>query len=84
MKELIAYLRENLILDFQGDLSLEIAREFLNKDGSREAKAVMAKLVADGNANDMLLVLADILLETVKGALTDEILQRNLQMYADS
>lgn len=84
MKELIAYLRENLILDFQGELDLEMVREFLKTDDSREAKAVMSKVVADGGADELMLVLADVLLDTVRAALTDDVLRKNLQAYAES
>lgn len=84
MNKLIAYLRENVVLDFQGDLDLEMVRDYLKDDDSREAKAVLAKVVADGNADDMMLVLADVLLETVRSALTDDVLRQNLRLYAES
>ena len=41
MNQLIAHLLENLILDFQGDLDLEMVREFLKDDDSKEAKALL-------------------------------------------
>jgi len=84
VNKLIAYLRENVVLDFQGDLDLEMVRDYLKDDDSREAKAVLAKVVADGNADDMMLVLADVLLETVRSALTDDVLRQNLRLYAES
>ena len=84
MKELIDYLRENLILDFQGDLNLEMVRDFLKGDDSREAKTVLAKVVSDGSADEMMLVLADVLLETVRSALNDDVMRRNLRLYAES
>jgi len=84
VNKLIAYLRENVVLDFQGDLDLEMVRDYLKDDDSREAKAVLTKIVADGNADDMMLVLADVLLETVRSALTDDVLRQNLRLYAES
>lgn len=84
MKQLIAYLRENVLLDFQGDLDLEMVRDFLKNDDSREAKAVLAKVVSDGGVDDMLVVLADVLLETVRQALTDDVLRRNLNSYSEA
>ena len=84
MNRLIAYLRQNLMLDFQGDLSLEMIREFLKDDDSRDAKQLMAKMVADGGVDDMMLVLADCLLEQVQAKLTDADVQENLRMYSES
>ncbi len=84
MNELIAYLRENIILDFQGDLDIEMVRAYLKTDDSREAKSVLAKIVADGSVDDMMIVLADVLLETVRRALTDDVLRTNLQSYTEA
>ncbi len=84
MNELIAYLRQNLILDFQGDLTVELVRDFLKDDDTRDARQLLAKLVADGGVNEMMLVLADCLLEPVQAALTDPVVRENLRMYAES
>ena len=84
MNKLIAYLRDNIILDFQGDLSLETVRDLLRDDDSRDAKQVLAKLVADGGVNEMMIVLADCLLDSVQQALTDEVMRENLRMYSES
>ena len=84
MNELIAYLRQNLILDFQGELSLETIREMFKDDDSRDARQLLAKLVADGGTNEMMLVLADCLIEPVQAALTDALMRENLRMYSES
>lgn len=84
MKRLIAYLRENMILDFQGDLTLEMLRDFLRDDDSREARALLSKIVEDRGVNDMMIVLADCLLEVVQKAVSDETIREQLQTYAES
>ena len=84
VNRLIAYLRENLILDFGGDLSVEKVRELLAGDDSRDARTVLAKLVADRSVEDMMLVLADCLLEPVQNALTDDIVREQLRTYSES
>lgn len=84
MNKLIAYLRDNLILDFQGDLSVETVRDLIRDDDSRDAKQLLAKLVADGGVNEMMLVLADCLLDTVQEALTDSVMRDNLRSYSES
>ncbi len=84
MNQLIAYLRENLLLDFQGDLSLEMVREFLKDDDSRDARTLLAKMVADRGTSDMLIVLADCLLDHVQRSLTDEVVREQLRNYSES
>lgn len=84
VKQLIAYLRENMILDFQGDLSLEQLREFVAGDDSRAAKALLAKVVEERGVENMLVVLADCLVEQVRGALTDDVIRDQLSAYAES
>lgn len=84
VNQLIAYLRENLIIDFQGDLSVDKVRELLAGDDSRDAKALLQKLVAEKKVDDMMLVLADCLVEPVQNALTDEVMRAQIRMYTES
>lgn len=84
MKRLIAYLRENMILDFQGDLTMEMIRDFLRDDDSRESRAILAKLVEDRGVNEMMIVLADCLIDHVRNSVSDDQLREQLRMYAES
>ena len=84
LNQLIAYLRQNLILDFQGDLTIEMVREFLKDDNSQDAKLLMDKLVSDRGVNEMMLVLADCLVDAVRQSLTDSVMRDNLRMYSES
>ena len=84
MNQLIEYLRKNVILDFQGDLNLEMCREFLKDDDSREARQLLAKIVHDKGTNEMILILADCLVEAVQNALTDDVMREQLRMYSES
>ncbi len=72
------------MIDFQGDLSVAKVRELLAGDETRDAKNLLAKLVADRKVVDMLVVLADCLTEPVQQALTDDIMREQLRMYAES
>ena len=72
------------MIDFQGDLTVEEVKELLAGDESRLAKALLAKLVADKGVENLFLVLADCLLEHVQGALTDDVMAEQIQMYAES
>ena len=84
MNRLIDYLRQHLMIDFQGDLTVASVRELLAGDDSRDAKVLMAKLVAENSVEDMMLVLADCLLDHVQRSLTDEVVREQIRMYAES
>lgn len=84
VNRLIEYLRQNLMIDFQGDLSVAKVRDLLAGDESRDAKALLSKLVADRKVEDMMLVLADCLLEPVQKALSDDMMREQLRMYSES
>lgn len=81
---MIDYLRQHLMIDFQGDLTVARVRELLAGDDSRDAKVLMAKLVAENSVEDMMLVLADCLLEHVQRLLTDDVVREQIRMYAES
>jgi hypothetical protein len=81
---LIAYLLENLIIDFQGDLSLEMVRDFLKGDDGREARALLSKLVEERGVNDFILTLSDVLKDYVRTGINDEVVRDQIRLYAES
>ncbi|MFO0660813.1 MAG: hypothetical protein U0165_13415 [Polyangiaceae bacterium] len=74
----------NLILDFQGDITLEVVRGFLRNDDSKEARALLQKLVAENGVEDMLVTLADCLRENLKTGISEESIHEQLTTYSDS
>jgi hypothetical protein len=84
VKQLIAYLLQNMILDFQGDLTLEMVRDFLREDDSREARALLSKLVADRGVSDLLITLADCLQDSIRTGISDDVVREQVRMYAES
>ena len=84
MKELVRYLLENLYLDFQGEISLETVRQFLRGDDSREARALLAKLIEDKGVDELLLTLADCLKEHIRTGVSEQVVREQLSLYAES
>jgi hypothetical protein len=84
VKQLIAYLLDNMILDFQGNLTLDMVREFLRDDDSRESRALLSKLVEDRGVSDMMITLADCLQETLKSGINEDVLREQIRTYAES
>jgi hypothetical protein len=84
VNQLIAYLLENLILDFKGDLTLDMVREFLRNDEGREARALLAKLVEDRGVSDMMITLADCLQDSIRTGISDDVVREQIRTYAES
>jgi hypothetical protein len=84
VKQLIAYLLDNMILDFQGNLTLDMVREFLRDDDSRESRALLSKLVEDRGVSDMMITLADCLQDSLRSGVSEEVVREQIRTYAES
>ncbi len=84
MKDLVRYLLENMYLDFQGEISLDTVRQLLRGDESREARAVLAKLIEDKGVDDLLLTLADCLKDHIRTGVNEQVVREQLALYAES
>ncbi len=84
MKDLVRYLLENMQLDFQGEISLDAVRQFLRADDSREAKALLQKLIEDKGVDDLLITLADVLKDHIRTGVNEQVMKEQLVMYAES
>ncbi len=84
MKPLIAFLLDHAILDFSGDLTLDMVKDFLRDDDSREARALLAKIVKEGGTEEMIVTLADCLQEYLRTGLSDEVVRDQIRLYAES
>jgi len=84
VKELVRYLLENMYVDFQGEISLDQVRQFLRGDDSRESKALLQKLIEDKGVDDLLITLADVLKESIRTGINEQVVKEQLVMYSDS
>jgi hypothetical protein len=84
VKELIRYLIDNMYLDFQGEISLDMIRQYLRGDESREAKAVLQKLIEDKGVDELLITLADCLKDHIRTGVSEQIVREQLSLYAES
>ena len=84
MKQLIAYLLDHAILDFSGDLTLDMVRDFLREDDSVESRKLLGKLVEDKGVDDMLVTLGDCLQDYLRTGLTDDTVREQIRLYSES
>ena len=84
MKQLIAFLLDHAMLDFSGGLTIEMVKDFIRDDESREARALLAKLMQDGGVEDMQLTLADCLQEQLRTGLNEDVVREQRKLYVES
>lgn len=84
MNELARYLVENLYLDFQGGVTIDEVRQFLRDDDSREARALLSKLIEDNGVDDMMVTVADCLKEYIRTGINEGTVRDQLITYSDS
>ena len=84
MRELVRYLLQNAVIDFQGDITMERVREFLREDDSREARSLLSKLIDDKGVDEFLITIADCLKDHIPVGISEETLREQLSTYAES
>jgi len=84
VKELVRYLFENLLLDFQGDVSVDKVRDFLREDDSREARQLLSKIIEEKGIDDLLITLADVLKDHIRTGVSEQDIRDQLSTYSES
>lgn len=84
MKELARFLLQNAQIDFSGDITIEQVRQFLRDDDSREARALLARLIEDKGVDEMLITVADCLKEHIPTGISEETVRAQLAVYSES
>ncbi|MFK7984508.1 MAG: hypothetical protein AB8I08_00625 [Sandaracinaceae bacterium] len=84
MKELARFLLANAQLDFAGDVNIDQVRQYLREDDSREARALLARLIDDKGIDDMLLTVADCLKEHIPTGVSEDVIRTQLGLYTES
>ena len=84
MNELTQYLLDNLILDFEGEVTTESVREFLRRDDSPIARALLQKIIEDNGIEDLLLAVADCLNGNLGTGINPAVIREHLIGYSDS
>jgi len=84
VKELVRYLLENAYIDFGGHLTIDKVRELLRNDETREARALLTKLVDDAGIDDLLITIADCLKDHIRAGITEDTIREQLSTYSES
>ena len=84
MRELVRFLLEHTVLDFEGEITMDRVREFLREDDSREARSLLSKLIEDKGVDEFLITIADCLKDHIRTGITEDTLREQLTTYSES
>jgi hypothetical protein len=84
VKQLIAFLLDHAMLDFSGELTIEMVKDFLRDDTTPEARALLNKIMQDGGVEEMQVTLADCLQDSLRTGLSEGVVGEQLKLYAES
>jgi hypothetical protein len=72
------------MLDFSGELTIEMVKDFLRDEDSPGARALLNKIMQDGGVEDMQITLADCLQDALRTGLNENAVGEQLKLYAES
>jgi hypothetical protein len=84
VNQLIQYMLEHMILDFEGELNQETLQRFLKNDNSPLSRDLRTKLAKDEDVNEFLVVIADCLREFIRSGVTPERVKEQVQYYVEA
>ena len=84
MRELVKYLLDHAVIDFEGDLNMERIRGYLREDDTRESRSLLSKLIEDKGVDDLLITIADCLKDHIRAGITEDTLREQLTTYSES
>lgn len=84
MNELAQYLFDNMIIDFEGEVSTETIRAFLRKDEGPVSRALLQKIIEDKGIDDLVIALADVLKANVTNGIDTGLIREHLVTYSES
>lgn len=84
MNELAQYLLENLLVDFEGEVTAETVRAYLRQDNRPESRALMQKIIEENGIDDLLIGLADCLTANLATGIDANVIREHLISYGES
>jgi hypothetical protein len=84
VKQLIAFLLDHAMLDFSGELTIDMVKDFFRDEDSSEARALLNKIMQDGGVEEMQVTLADCLQDSLRTGLNEAVVGEQLKLYAES
>jgi hypothetical protein len=84
MEELCSYIMNHLVLDLDGEVTMEAINDMLVRDGSQKARELRARLISEQGPNEFLLVLADCLRESLRDGINEDKVQEQIDYYLEA
>jgi predicted GTPase len=75
---------DNMIIDFEGEVTTETVRGFLRKDEGPVARALLQKIIEDKGIDDLVIALADVLKANIANGIDSGLIREHLVTYSES
>ncbi|MEM9073869.1 MAG: hypothetical protein AAGE52_35585 [Myxococcota bacterium] len=84
VNRLARYLVEHIYIDFEGGIDIDDVRKMLREEDTREARALLSKLIEDKGIDDMMITVAECLKDYIRSGINEDVVQKQLQSYSES
>ena len=84
MDELVSYIMQHLVLDLDGDITMDDINQMLVRDGSQLARDLRARLIAEQGPNEFLLVIVDCLRESLRDGINEDKVLDQVKFYLEA
>ncbi len=84
MNQLIQFMLDHLIFDFEGELDHEAVQRFLQNDNSPLTRELRNKLTSDEEVSEFLVVIADNLRDYIQTGVTRDRVKEQIQYFVEA
>jgi hypothetical protein len=84
LDEVCRYILDHLVLDFEGEFTMDTLNEMLVRDGSQLARDLRARIIAEQGPNQFLLVLLDCLRESLGDGIDKARVEEQIRFYLEA
>ncbi len=84
MNELAQYLIQNMLVDFEGEVTTDGVRAFLREDSGHTAMALLQKIIEEKGIDELLIAIADCLTAEIQKVISTDVIIEHLTSYSES
>ncbi len=84
MEELCSYILDHIILDFEGEFTMDKLNDMLVRDGSQVSRDLRARLISEQGPDQFLMVLLDCLRESLDEGIGKDKVEEQVRFYLEA
>jgi len=84
LEELCSYILDHIILDFEGEFTMDKLNDMLVRDGSQVSRDLRARLISEQGPDQFLMVLLDCLRESLDEGIGKDKVEEQVRFYLEA